>query len=65
MAQVVTGTVTDPFGVGWYDNRLQENSDKCELKFGQTYTAANGAPANVSQQNWVNASGGYCALSYP
>ncbi len=73
MAHVLSGTVTDPFGDGWYDNRLQENSDKCQSHFGQTYTAANGAPANVKfgqrdyliQENWVNASGGYCALSYP
>ena len=40
--------------------------------FGATYTTANGAQANMKlggkdyliQRNWVNALGGYCALSY-
>jgi hypothetical protein len=48
-----------------------ENADKCAWKFGTTYTA-NGALANANlggfdyliQQNWVNAGGGYCAMSY-
>jgi len=65
-------TVTDPNGNAWYDSRGYENADKCAWTFGATYRVANGSLANVSlggynyliQQNWVNASGGYCALSY-
>ncbi len=64
--------VTDPDLNAWYDSRGMENADKCAWKFGTTYTTANGSLANVNlggkdyliQQNWVNAAGGYCALSY-
>lgn len=58
---------------GWYDNASGgENADKCAWTFGTTYTTGNGSMANVNwggsdyliQQNWVNAKGGYCALSY-
>lgn len=64
--------VTDPDLNAWYDTRGQENADKCAWTFGQTSTASNGSKYNVMfgadkyliQQNWVNASGGYCALSY-
>jgi hypothetical protein len=62
---------TDPQLNAWYDQRGQENADKCAWTFGSTYTA-NGALANMKlgtrnyliQRNWVNASGGYCSLSY-
>jgi len=62
---------TDPNLNAWYDTRGYENADKCAWTFGTTYTA-NGALANMKlgtrdfliQRNWVNASGGYCALSY-
>ncbi len=65
-------SVTDPDGNAWYDNNGQECADKCAWTFGATYTAANGSKANMNlggrdyliQQNWVNASGGYCALAY-
>jgi hypothetical protein len=65
---------TDPVVFGWYDGSTSaENADKCVWTFGTTYTAANGAPANMKlgsrdfliQRNWVNASGGYCDLQYP
>lgn len=64
--------VTDPNLNAWYDNRGYENSDKCAWTWGTTYTTSNGAKANVKigsrdyliQRNWVNASGGYCSLSY-
>ncbi len=44
----------------------EENGDKCAWQWGSTYTAANGARANVRlgsrdfllQTNWVNAGGG-------
>jgi hypothetical protein len=65
-------SVTDPLGNAWYDTRGNENGDKCAWTFGTEYTTANGAKANMKlgsrdfliQQNWVNAGGGYCALSY-
>jgi hypothetical protein len=63
--------VTDPDLNAWYDSRGEENADKCAWTFGSTYTA-NGAMANMNlggrdyliQQNWVNASGGFCAKSF-
>ncbi len=66
-------TVTDPNLNAWYDSTGYENGDKCAWNFGATYTAANGALANMKigtrdyyiQQNWVNAAGGYCAKQYP
>jgi len=66
-------STSDPDLNAWYDNRGQENADKCAWTFGTTYTTPNGAQANMRlgvrdfliQQNWVNASGGYCALRYP
>jgi len=64
---------SDPDLNAWYDNRGYENADKCAWTFGTTYTAPNGALYNTSfggrnwliQRNWVNASGGYCSMSYP
>jgi hypothetical protein len=64
--------VTDPDLNAWYDTRGQENADKCAWTFGTTSTASNGSKYNMTlgglqyliQRNWVNASGGYCALSY-
>jgi hypothetical protein len=63
---------TDPELDAWYDRRGYENADKCAWKFGTSYTAANGAKANVKlgardyylQQNWVNSGTGACALAY-
>ena len=60
---------TDPDLNAWYDRRGYENADKCAWTFGTTSTAANGSLYNMHsrstqyliQQNWVNASGGYCA----
>jgi hypothetical protein len=65
--------ITDPDLNAWYDQRGQENADKCAWTFGATYTTLNGAMANMQlgqfdyliQQNWVNANGGFCAKSYP
>jgi hypothetical protein len=64
---------TDPDLNAWYDRRGEENADKCAWTFGTTYRSSNGALANMRlgsrdyliQQNWVNASGGYCAKQYP
>ena len=63
---------SDPDLNAWYDRRGAENADKCAWTFGATYTTNNGSLANMKlghrdfliQQNWVNAAGGYCALSY-
>jgi hypothetical protein len=63
---------TDPDLNAWFDTTGEENADKCAWTFGATYTTANGATANMNlggkdyliQQNWVNASGGFCAKSF-
>jgi len=65
-------THTDPDLNAWYDNRGEENADKCAWTFGSTSKASNGSSFNMTlgsrqyliQQNWVNASGGYCAKSF-
>lgn len=72
IAHELEETVTDPDLNAWYDWSGNENADKCAWKFGTTYPAANGSKANMNlggsdfmvQQNWVNASGGYCATKY-
>jgi len=71
IAHELEEAVTDPNLNAWYDRRGMENADKCAWTFGSTYTV-NGALANMRlgsrdyliQQNWVNASGGYCAKLY-
>lgn len=63
---------TDPELNAWYDSRGYENADKCAWTFGTVYTASNGSYYNITlgssqyliQRNWVNASGGYCSMSY-
>jgi hypothetical protein len=72
IAHELEEATTDPDLNAWYDVRGQENADKCAWTFGTTYTV-NGAKANMKlgthdyliQRNWVNASGGYCSLTYP
>lgn len=72
LAHEAEEAATDPDLNAWFDLRGYENADKCAWTFGATYTAANGAKANVRlgsrdyliQRNWVNANGGYCAMSY-
>lgn len=71
MAHVLNAIVTDPAGSGWFDRYGLENADKCAGTFGQTYTTANGARANLRlgqrdfliQQNWVNDRKGRCAMT--
>jgi hypothetical protein len=80
LAARINEMVTDPDGDGWLDAEGRESTDKCLLSadpFGPTYTAADGARANVRlgarnflvPQSWVNeedtASGGHCALAVP
>ena len=73
VAHELEEAVTDPDLNAWYsDSNGDENADKCAWTFDPTYRAANGALANMKlgtrdyliQRNWVNASGGYCALSF-
>ena len=72
IAHELEEAVTDPDLNAWYDTRGQENADKCAWTFGTTSLAPNGSRYNVTlgtrqfliQQNWVNASGGYCSMSY-
>ena len=71
VAHELQEAATDPQLNAWYDSNGQENSDKCAWTFGTLYTV-NGARANVRlgqrdyliQQEWLNANGGGCALSY-
>ena len=73
IAHELEEAASDPELNAWYDTRGYENADKCAWTFGTTYPTANGAFANMKlgsrdfliQRNWVNANGGYCALSYP
>lgn len=70
MAHELSETVTDPELNAWFDKSGMENGDKCAWTFGPVQLS-NGAKYNVSfggrkwllQQNWVNASGGKCALA--
>jgi len=63
---------TDPDLNAWYDSSGNENADKCAWTFGSTSTASNGSKYNITlggtnyliQRNWVNASGGYCSMSF-
>jgi len=72
IAHELEESVTDPDLNAWYDTRGYENADKCAWTFGTTSRASNGSKYNVTlgarqyliQQNWVNANGGSCALSY-
>src|SRR3954463_5493895 len=72
VAHELEEAVTDPDLDAWYDSSGNENADKCAWTFNPTYRASNGALANMKlgtrdyliQRNWVNASGGYCALSF-
>lgn len=72
IAHELEEATTDPDLNAWYDRRGYENADKCAWTFGTTKTASNGSKYNMTlgglnyliQQNWVNASGGYCALSH-
>ena len=72
IAHELEEAVTDPDLNAWYDRRGYENADKCAWTFGTTSTASNASKYNMTlggmqyliQRNWVNASGGYCAVSY-
>ena len=72
IAHELEEATTDPDLNAWYDTRGEENADKCAWTFGTESTASNGSKYNITlggkqyliQQNWVNANGGKCAMSY-
>ena len=72
MAHELEEATSDPNLNAWYDSTGAENADKCAWTFGTTYSASGGGIANMKlgardyliQQNWLNANGGYCTLSY-
>ena len=72
LAHETEETNTDEDLNAWYDASGNENADKCAWTFGSTYTTGNGSTANMNlggkdflvQQNWVNANGGSCRLSW-
>src|SRR5215469_10905709 len=72
IAHELDEAATNPDLNAWYDSSGEENADKCAWTFGATYTASNGSLANMNlgtrdylvQQNWLNAQGGMCTLSY-
>ncbi len=59
---------SDPDLNAWYDTRGAENADKCAWTFDTI--ASNGSNVTLGsrqyliQRNWVNASGGYCSMSF-
>jgi len=66
-------TVTDPDMNAWFHGNLTgEVGDLCNFNFGPEFITSNGAPANVTlggrnyliQQNWLNANGGLCTMSF-
>ena len=74
MANLIATTITDPKLSAWYDRLGLENADKCAWDFGPTYSAPNGAQANIQlgarhyllQRNWVpTRTGGYCSMFAP
>jgi len=68
IAHELEEAVTDPDLNAWYDTRGAENADKCAWTFGTI--AGNGSNVTLGsrsyliQRNWVNASGGYCSMSF-
>jgi hypothetical protein len=63
-------SITDPLGTAWYDNRGQENGDKCAWTFGTPLGGINGSEFNqvinshdyFLQREWSNHSSG-CVLT--
>lgn len=77
IAHELAETASDPNLNAWFDQSGEENADKCAWTFGATKILPTGAHYNVTwtdqtthvatnwllQQNWLNASGGKCALT--
>ena len=72
IAHELSESVTDPDLNAWFDSSGEENADKCAWQFGAEFAATNGAQANVNvgtrewliQENWVNATKGFCAKAF-
>lgn len=81
MAHELNEAITDPDGNAWFHiDGTGEVGDLCNFKFGtattfdfsKTFTALNGAHANVVlsgrqfliQSNWLNSGGGSCAMGF-
>ena len=73
IAHELSESMTDPLLNAWYTPPLQENADKCEWTWGQTFAAPNGSSYNVTlgsrqyllQQIFANDGDGYCAMQWP
>jgi len=77
IAHELAESVTDPNFNAWFDQHGEENADKCAWTYGATKVTRTGAHYNVTwvdrttavatnwllQQNWLNASGGKCAVA--
>lgn len=71
LAQLLSRVVTNPTGGAWFDRYGLENASKCVGQFGPTYSATNGARANLRlgsrdyliQQNWVLGRKEHCAMN--
>jgi len=72
LAHELSEAATDPDLNAWFDDTGDENADKCAWQFGTTFAASNGSKANVKigtrewliQENWVNATKGFCAKAF-
>lgn len=74
VAATIFGAITDPYFNAWFDRLGLEGGDKCAWDFGTTYTAPNGALANVHigprdfllQRYWMpTRNGGTCSIAAP
>jgi len=75
LAHELDEAVTDANGDGWFDDssKHEENADKCEWTFGQTFVTPNGARANMTlggknylvQRNWQAAPPQQCTRHFP
>ena len=71
-AHELVEAVSDPLLNAWYDNRFNENADKCNFVFGATTPEVNTSASNVTigssryliQQNWSPVSNG-CFSAVP
>ena len=72
MAHELSETVTDPDLNAWFQTGSgNENGDLCRFDFQPSFTAPNGAQANLTlagvnylvQKNWINDGGGRCTMA--
>ncbi|HEV2963586.1 MAG TPA: hypothetical protein VG649_17295 [Candidatus Angelobacter sp.] len=73
MAHEINETITDPDLTAWFHNNTAgEVGDLCNFTFGNKFFLPSGAAANITlngrnyliQENWVNDSGGFCAMQF-